>query len=176
MILCLYHLYQPWVTLHKYLFIIILFGIAMPLSKQLLNLCIKLKQFFNYCFVGAFVNGLAYLIYLFATRYNMPPKATMTLLYVACVFTSIMAHHKWTFQNKNTFRPILIRAIIAYISGYLINLLLLYFLVDRYSFPHQLIQFLAIGIVSIYLFFVFKLFVFSNSPRNHEMKWELRKN
>lgn len=124
---------------------------------------LALNQFFRYCCIGLVLNACFYLIYLFATYLQVAPKVCMTILYIIGVVSSVLANRKWTFNSDSKSLFLFIRAAIVYLGGYLINLSLLYCFVDTYGYPHQLIQFLAVGIVAVYLFLALKFFVFNTA-------------
>ena len=71
-------------------------------------------------------------------------------------FLSNLAHYDLSsFQNWNFYLGILL-----FISGFLINLAMLYYFVDVIGFPHEIVQALAILLVSGYLFLTTRFFVF----------------
>lgn len=75
----------------------------------------------------------------------------------------------WVFKTKNegdTFRSI-IRFLLAYFVGYLINLALLLEFSDRLGYSYQLVQAGAIVLIALYFFVTLKFFVF---PDFHEDK------
>ena len=119
-----------------------------------------ISQLFSYGMVGIAVNLAAYLTYLFITYLGGTPKLTMSVLYVLTAFVSFLGNRKLTFAYKGGFLGSGLRFSIAHFFGYLINLTLLFVLVDKFAYPHQAVQVCAIIIVAIFLFLTFKLFVF----------------
>ena len=61
------------------------------------------------------------------------------------------------------------RFVLMHIIGYLINLALLYVLVDVYGYKHQYVQLLAMAILVFFFFIVLRIYVFkSHSSRVYE--------
>lgn len=119
-----------------------------------------ISQLFSYGMVGITVNLAAYLTYVFITYLGGTPKLTMSVLYVLTAFVSFLGNRKLTFAYRGGFLGSGLRFSIAHVFGYLINLALLFVLVDKFGYPHQMVQICAIIIVAIFLFITFKLFVF----------------
>ena len=110
--------------------------------------------------IGIGVNFAAYLSYLLITYLGGTPKLTMSILYVVTAFFSFLGNRNLTFAHKGGLLGSGLRFTIAHLLGYLINLALLFVLVDKFGYPHQLVQIFAIIIVAIFLFLTFKYFVF----------------
>ena len=119
-----------------------------------------ISHLFSYGIVGIAVNLAAYLSYFFVTYLGGTPKLTMSVLYVVTAFVSFLGNRKLTFDYKGGLLGSGLRFSIAHFFGYLINLGLLFVLVDKLAYPHQAVQVFAIIIVAIFLFLTFKLFVF----------------
>ena len=119
-----------------------------------------LSQLFSYGMLGVAVNLAAYLAYLSITYMGGTPKLTMSVLYVVTAFVSFLGNRKLTFAYKGGFLGSGLRFSIAHFLGYLINLGLLFVLVDKFGYPHQAVQVCAIFIVAAFLFLTFKVFVF----------------
>ena len=103
----------------------------------------------RYAVVGGLTNALGYLAYLLITALGVGPKTAMTALYLIAGLISYA------------------RYLAVHVGGYLLNFTLLLVFVDQLGLPHQLVQAAAIGIVALFLFTAFRLFVF-NSPRSGE--------
>ena len=119
-----------------------------------------ISQLFRYGVIGVSVNLMAYLAYLLFTYLGGTPKLTMSVVYVVTAFVSFLGNRKLTFDYQGGFLGSGLRFSIAHFFGYLINLGLLFIFVDKYGYPHQVVQVCAIIIVAIFLFVTFKLFVF----------------
>jgi len=119
-----------------------------------------ISQLFSYVMVGVVVNLTAYLAYLLITYLGGTPKLTMSVLYVVTALASFIGNRKLTFAYKGGLLGSGLRFSIAHLFGYLINLGLLFVFVDKFAYPHQMVQICAIIIVAIFLFLTFKFFVF----------------
>ncbi|MFT3847201.1 MAG: GtrA family protein [Propionivibrio sp.] len=117
-------------------------------------------QLFRYGLVGLVSNGALYAAYLILTAAGLGAKLTMTLLYVAGVVQTFLFNKRWTFGHDGSHRAAFVRYCISYALGYLLNLLVLYVLVDRLGFRHQIVQGAMIVGLAIMLFLLQKYWVF----------------
>lgn len=119
-----------------------------------------LRQLFRFGVIGLLQNGIGYGLYLILTLAGLPPKPTMTVLYLVGATASFLANRRFTFGHTGKLTHAGIRFMLAHLGGYLINLLLLWWLVDQNGYPHQWVQASAIFVVAAYLFVSFRFFVF----------------
>ena len=119
-----------------------------------------LIQILRYGFVGLASNGALYAAYLILTAAGLGVKLTMTLLYVVGVIQTFIFNKRWTFRHDGPHRTAFARYCISYAFGYFLNLLVLYVLVDRLGYMHQIVQgVMIIGLAAI-LFLLQKFWVF----------------
>ncbi len=123
----------------------------------------SLRLFCRYVLIGAITNLMGYSIYLTLTYLWGYPKLTMTVLYFVGALIGFLANRRFTFTHEGHIGAASLRYAVAHGIGYLLNLLLLYLFVDRLSFPHQIVQAVAIVVVAIYLFVILRVFVFAPS-------------
>jgi putative flippase GtrA len=89
----------------------------------------------------------------------------MTLLYVMGATASFLANRRFTFRHRGQIGAAGARYLLAQLSGYLLNLLMLFLFVDWLGFAHQHVQALAILVIALYLFVLSRFFVFArNQP------------
>ena len=119
-----------------------------------------MKQLFRYAAVGAGSNLAGYLAYLGLTWLGVGPKLAMSCLYVLGASVSFAANRAWTFSHAGSVGASAVRFAIAHGLGYLLNLAILVAFVDHLGFPHQAVQAIAIVVVALFLFALFRLFVF----------------
>lgn len=119
-----------------------------------------ITELFSYALVGLLTNFVGYCVYLFITYAGLPPKITMTVLYAVGASISFWGNRKITFRHSQRGMGVAIRYLVTYSAGYLINLTLLYVLVDRLGYAHQAVQAAAIIIVAGFLFLTLKFVVF----------------
>jgi putative flippase GtrA len=122
-----------------------------------------IKQLTKYGAVGFFSNVAGYSVYLLLTYLGATPKLTMTLLYVVGVCVGFWGNSKYTFACAGFKEGVVFRYVVASLLGYLMNLSLLFLFVDCLGLPHQGVQAVAILLVAILLFVLFRLFVFSEN-------------
>ncbi len=120
-------------------------------------------QLLRYATVGLLSNLALYGLYLAFTYLGLGPKFTMTLLYFTGVLQTYFFNKSWTF--KEPCRPgfPFLRYASAYLFGYCINWMALFFCVDRLGWPHQVVQGVMIIILALLLFLLQKFWVF-NQP------------
>ena len=120
----------------------------------------SLQQFFRYGTIGLVTNTFIFLSYLVMTGFDFEPKLTMSVLYFAGVAASYLLNKNLTFLIKSQNNLILIKFLIAHCIGYSLNWLLIYYFSDTLHYSHQVVQAFSIVTVALFLFLVFKFFVF----------------
>ena len=120
-----------------------------------------MPQLIRYGLVGVASNAAIYFVYILITYLGIEPKTAMTLMYLLGATIGFMGHRKWTFAHSGATSTAVLRYVLAHTFGYLLNFLILYTFVDRLGYAHQWVQAAAIIIVAVFLFIVFKFFVFS---------------
>lgn len=123
-------------------------------------------QFIRYVVVGLASNAAIYVAYLLLTLLGMGPKLAMSLLYGVGVLQTFVFNKKWSFRFDGAATPALLRYVVAYAVGYVVNLLALMLLVDQAGMQHQLIQALMIFVVAIMLFVAQRYWVFRQTTRS----------
>lgn len=118
------------------------------------------KQLLRFAAVGLASNLLLYLAYLLITQQGVGHKTTMTLLYAVGVSLTFVFNRNWTFSHQGHVTKSFIAYLLTYALGYVLNLVALYVLVDKFGFRHQWIQGFMIVILAILLFTLQKYFVF----------------
>ncbi len=78
------------------------------------------------------------------------------------VIAGYFSHRRHTFRRKTQRLEgaVLIRYLLVYIGGYLINAALLMILYQQMGYPHQIVQMLAMFVLVFFLFHAMKVFVF----------------
>lgn len=118
------------------------------------------RQLFSYALVGILSNLAGYALYLLLTHLGCTPKLTMTALYASGATLGFFANRRFTFRHDGHIGAAGLRFLLAHALGYLLNLALLVLFVDALGYAHQLVQAVAIVIVAVFLFVLFRGFVF----------------
>jgi len=118
------------------------------------------KQFLRYAVVGLVSNLLLYLAYLLITQRGVGHKTTMTLLYAVGLSLTFVFNRNWTFSHQGHVTKAFIAYILIYGLGYVLNLVALYVLVDKFGFRHQGVQGFMIVILAALFFTLQKYLVF----------------
>lgn len=122
-------------------------------------------QLIRYGVTGLLANAVLYAVYLLMTAFGVGPKTAATIAYGLGVSLAFHVNRSWTFQHAGRGLTALHRFLAAYAIGYLLNLALLYLLVDLAGLTHEWVQGAAIVMVAAVLFPLQKHWVFQPSPR-----------
>lgn len=117
------------------------------------------SSFLRYVTSGIFLNIFGFLTYLLLTFLGFEPKVSMSISYFFFLIIGFFWHKKFSFIKSNII-PSKLRFIFVHASAYLINLLLLFLMVDQLGFRHQYVQGFAIILVAIYLYLMLNHVVF----------------
>jgi putative flippase GtrA len=82
------------------------------------------------------------------------------MLYPVAAVSAYFAHAKYSFNYQTGRTSAKLRFILAQIIGYLVNVIMLSVLVERFKYPHQMVQAAAIFFIAGLLFFLFRFYVF----------------
>ena len=118
------------------------------------------EQFIKYAFVGIVSNLVLFGIYLIFTTFGLAPKLAMTGLYALGVLQTFVFNRSWTFRYRGSAPKSLWKYVLAYLSGYFVNLAILYVFVDRLGFYHAYVQGAVVPALAVYLFMLQKYVVF----------------
>ncbi|WP_447891292.1 GtrA family protein [Pseudomonas hormoni] len=117
-------------------------------------------QLIKYGLIGISTNTIGYLLYLVATYIGITPILSMTLLYILGATIGFIGNRRLTFAYTGNILGSGIRYTLVHLAGYTLNLGILVIFVDLLGYPHQIIQAIAIFTVAVFLFIMFKAFVF----------------
>lgn len=121
-------------------------------------------QFWRYGAVGLASNLVLYGLYLALTRWGMPSKLAMTLLYATGVAQTFVFNKRWSFRSGGPAGAQLRRYVAAYALGYVFNFAGLFLLVDHLGWAHQVAQGILIFATAVLLFLLQKFWIFRASP------------
>jgi putative flippase GtrA len=120
-------------------------------------------QAFRFAVVGLASNAVLYLAYLGMTSAGIGPKLAMSVAYGIGVAQTFLFNKRWTFNHSGRLDAALLRYIALYAGGYLVNLLMLAWLVDGLGYPHQVVQGVMILTLAACFFVLQKIWVFKTS-------------
>jgi putative flippase GtrA len=129
------------------------------------TLTAMLDQVVRYGKVGVLNNLLGYLIYLMLTWLWLDPKVAVTLMYPIGAVTAYFGHAKYAFSYTGCRWYGILRYALAHLIGYGANIGMLYVFSDYLGYPHQMVQVVAIFMVSGILYLLFRYFVFPTGPQ-----------
>jgi len=120
-------------------------------------------QMIRYGIIGVTSNALAYTGYLLIVYAGCEEKLSMTLMYLAGATYSYSVNYRWTFKKSGR-AGAPFRYVQMHITGYVINLILLYVFFDQLHYPHEIVQASAIILLAVYSFLACKYYVFKGAP------------
>jgi putative flippase GtrA len=115
--------------------------------------------------VGVAHNLLGYLVYLLITWLGTDPKVAVAILYPVGTAISFFANRHWTFNHQGEVTSSMARFVSMHVTGYALNLIIIYVGVDVLLFPHQLVQLFAMGFLAVLFFLLSKFFVFKSEEK-----------
>lgn len=119
-------------------------------------------EFVRYAIVGLASNGVLFVSYVLATSLGVGHKLAATLAYAIGVAQTFVFNRSWSFADRGLVGPALLRYVLSYLAGYVINIIALVWLVDHAGFPHVWVQGSMIVVLAIMLFALQKWWVFRN--------------
>jgi len=122
------------------------------------------RQFLRYAAVGLASNLTLYSLYLVLTGTIFEPKSAMTITYAFGVLMTFLFNRRWTFNHQGSEGHSLLRYVIAYAFGYVLNVSALLLFVDYLKFRHEIVQGCMIILLAILLFLLQKYWVFRVAP------------
>ena len=116
-------------------------------------------MFSRYIFVGLVSNGILYFLFLMLIQVASP-MAAMSLCYLIGVVQTFIFNKNWTFGASVGGVNVFLKYAFSYLLGYIVKWLLIHFFVISIGFDARFVQFLAIGFVAFFIFFLQKFWVF----------------
>lgn len=116
-------------------------------------------QFIKYYFFGAFVNASSYLLFIVCINAGYGHKFIATILYIIGSLVSFWFNRNIVFESDATLRNSLIKLIIMLISGYVLNISILFFCVDKIGLDSKVVMLFSVVLVSLYFYGFNKYFV-----------------
>jgi putative flippase GtrA len=121
-------------------------------------------QLFRFGIIGLSSNALLYLLYLAITVVGVGHKTSMTIVYALGVCITFAFNRNWSFQHGGVLTTSFKRYVATYLTGYLVNWVVLFYLVDYRGWPHQWVQPIMILVLAAGLFLSQKFWVFREEP------------
>lgn len=126
------------------------------------------NQLTRYLLIGLLNNFFLYALYVFLTYCSISPYLAATSSYCLGILIAFFSNKKWTFAYEGSLTTSCYRAIISYGIAYIINMIFLYLFINQMGISHLLAQAFCIIISSMFLFLMFKYFVFPSPTISFE--------
>ena len=94
------------------------------------------------------------------TEFGIGHKLAATLAYLIGVLQTFIFNRSWSFRDEGALGPAFVRYAAIYAFGYVLNMAVLFLLVDRAGFRHQWVQGSAILVFAALLFLLQRFWVF----------------
>ncbi len=120
---------------------------------------INFFRLLKYYLFGILVNTIGYLLFIGFIRLGYDHKLVSSLLYVISAMVSFILNRKHVFESSLSLSLSLSRLVVMLLTGYILNISMLYLFVDIHGFDSRLIQAFSIIIASIYFYFFNKFIV-----------------
>lgn len=122
----------------------------------------NLAQFIVYAKYGLILNLIGYLLYLALTESGISPFISVSITYPLGILLSYYFHSRYTFEHKGTRNEYksISKYTFIYVTGYLLNIIVLYFLHNTLQISHKISQIIAVIIAPFYFFLCNKYWVF----------------
>ncbi len=118
----------------------------------------------RYLTVGVVSNGVLYAGYLLLTWLGLLPVVATSVLYATGVAGTYMANRSWSFKSDRGHLQAAPRYLLAYGSGYVVQVAILSGLTYLVAVPHQLAQIVAMVGAAVTIFAGLRLWVFPDQP------------
>jgi len=119
-----------------------------------------LWQLVRYVIVGVITNASGYLLYLVVTYWGVSPTLSMTVIYGTVTLMGFFGNRKLTFHDTGTIWSSGSRYLLVYGIGFVFQYAMLVIFYEGRGYPHQLVQITSACVVTGFLFFALKYFVF----------------
>lgn len=120
----------------------------------------SIPQFGRFILVGLTTNGLGYGLYLVLTYFGISPTLSMTILYWSVTLMGYFGNRRLTFNDSGTMWSSGVRYLLVYGVGFVFQYAMLVTFYEQRGYPHQLVQIISACLVTGFLFFALKFFVF----------------
>lgn len=120
-------------------------------------------KFIKFSIIGSFNTIISLLIYYFLLYINSNYIVATILAYVCSSILGYFLSKNWVFDNRNkNFKKSIIKYYVLYGSSILLNILILYILVDLLSISKIIAPLIVLIVIIPYNFFISKNWVFRN--------------
>jgi putative flippase GtrA len=123
------------------------------------------RTFLTYSLVGAINTIVAYLTYALLIYIGIHYTISLAMDYIVGIFLGLFLHKNYTFKldkSKKIDINILGKSIILGVITYIVNIFLLYVLIDVYKHNEYLSQIIALIVVVVMSFLFYKFYIFFN--------------
>ena len=116
-------------------------------------------QLVRYLGVGVAVNSIGYVLFLVLLLAGMNHKLSASITYLGGALASFLLNRTLVFQSTTSLRTGLARLCVMLVSGYALNISMLYIGVDVMTLPASVVQLFSIVCVSAFFYVANKCFV-----------------
>jgi len=132
------------------------------------NMKNTIVQLVSYGIAGLAINGFGYFLFLIFLALGIGHKTAASILYIVGVLISYSLNRKFVFKSTSSLGVGLLWHLAMVAVGYVINISILYYLVDQFKFDPKFVQLLSIVVVSTFFFTFNKFVVHKRAKVPHE--------
>lgn len=122
---------------------------------------IAILQAVRFGVVGLASNALGFCWYLLLTWLGVGPKLAMSVLFCIGTLQTFVFNKRWSFRYQGQDRMVMLRYLVTYGIGYVVNLAALVILVDYMHLRHAIVQGAMVLVVAALMFMLQKYWVFA---------------
>jgi putative flippase GtrA len=125
-----------------------------------------LDQTFKFIFIGVLSNLVSYVFFLIMLKImKINYLLSLSVLFIVALFINFIFNKNWTFESDLPYKTSLIKFLIVYIIGYLLNIASMFFLVDKLGNSPEIVQAGMIGFLAFYYFLLNKYYIYNNNNK-----------
>lgn len=122
-----------------------------------------LTQFIRFAIVGLVSNLVLFGSYSLLTLGGFGHKLAMTLLYGVGILQTFYFNRRWSFRHTEAPRQPFMRYLMLYLAAWILNWIVLAYLVDGVGLSHFWVQGVMIVLIGVLMFYIQRSLVFRNT-------------
>jgi putative flippase GtrA len=120
-----------------------------------------LDQTFKFIFIGVLSNLISYVFFLIMLNImKINYLFSLSVLFIVALFINFFFNRNWTFRSNLSYKTSIIKFLIVYIIGYLLNIVSMFFLVDKLGKSPETMQIMMICFLTLYYFLLNKYYIY----------------
>lgn len=118
------------------------------------------KEFIRYIITGIGTNALGYCGFYLLVKIGLDPQLVISIIYIISISLAFVLNKQWSFSHSGNVASSAVRYVIVYFICYLLNMLAIDFFCKQQGYSPLIVQFIAVIVAAILIFFAQKFWVF----------------